>query len=109
MTFLKECDAEYSTVIVSMIELLCSVVQVDMDSQLHKFRQQFLLKSCLLILHRETQSDVKPHIEVYIRLASVCRCFREILRRQSFRRIVKRTVTGFSPIIFITTQTACHV
>jgi len=36
--------------------------------------------------------ETQPHVDIYVRLASVCHQFYEVIRDKRFRRIIKRTL-----------------
>jgi len=42
------------------------------------------------------KSEMRPYVDIYVRLSSVCDRFYEVVRDKRFRRIIKRTLKGLS-------------
>jgi len=63
---------------------------------LYKLRQPILLAACRLYLHNEMKSEVPRYGDVYIRLSSVCKYFREVVSDTQVRQFMRHTLKGLS-------------
>jgi len=57
---------------------------------------QVLLSACWMSLRIQMLFETQPHVDIYVRLASVCRQFYEVIRDKRFRRIIRRNLNGLS-------------
>ena len=47
-------------------------------------------------LRTQMKSEMRPYVDIYVRLASVCDRFYEVVRDKRFRQIIKRTLKRMS-------------
>ena len=64
----------------------------------YKLREMILLKSCRLMICDEMESEIRFNVDVFVRLASVCDRFYEIVRGIQFGQIIRQTVKGLSAL-----------
>jgi len=67
---------------------------VQVEYLLYELREPILLAACWLTLRTEMKAQMRPYVDVYVTLASVCDRFYEVIKDQRFRRIVKTALTG---------------
>ena len=72
------------------------VVTAQVDCLSYKLREMILLKSCWLMIRDEMESEIRPNVDVFVGLASVCDRFYEIVRGRRFRQIIRQTVKGLT-------------
>ena len=65
----------------------------------HELGEPILLSACWMSLRTQMKSEMRPYVDIYVRLASVCDRFYEVVRDKRFRRIIKRTFTGLSYLL----------
>jgi len=61
---------------------------------LYELREPILLTACWLTLRTEMKTQMRPYVDIYITLASVCDGFYEVVRDRRFKRIIKRYLKG---------------
>jgi len=66
------------------------------DQMFYELREPILLAACWISLRTQVKSEMRPYVDIYVRLASVCDLFYEVVRDKRFRRIIKRTLKGLS-------------
>jgi len=60
----------------------------------YELREPILLSACWLSLRTEMKSEMRPSVDIYVRLSSVCDRFYEVVRDERFRRIIRRALKG---------------
>ena len=70
------------------------VLQVEHLS--HELREPILLAACWLTLSSEMKAKMRPNVDTYVTLASVCDRFHDVVRGSRFKRIIKRSLKGLS-------------
>jgi len=64
----------------------------------YELREPIMLAACWMSLRTQMKSEMRPYVDIYVRLASVCDRFYEVVRDKRFRRIIKRTLKGLCPL-----------
>jgi len=78
--------------------MTCCWLSVQVDYLLYELREPILLTACWLTLRSEMKSEMRPYVDIYIRLSSVSDRFYEVVRDRRFRRIIRRTLKGLSTV-----------
>jgi len=60
----------------------------------YELREPILLTACWTWLRTQMKSEMRPYVDIYVRIASVCDRFYEVARNKHFRRIIRRTLKG---------------
>jgi len=58
--------------------------------------ERMLLSACWMSLHTQMKSEMRSYVHIYVRLASVCDRFYEVVRDKRFRRKIKQALKGLS-------------
>ena len=69
---------------------------VQVEYLFYELREPIMLAACWMSLRTQMKSEMRPYVDIYVRLASVCDRFYEVVRDKRFRRIIKRTLKGLS-------------
>ena len=68
-----------------------------MEYLFYELREPILLAACWLSLRTAMKAEMRPGVDIYVRLSSVCDRFYEVVRDKRFRRIIKLALKGLSP------------
>jgi len=61
---------------------------------LYELREPILLTAVWMTLCTEMKVKMRPYVNIYVTLASVCDRFYEVVRDRRFRRIIRRCLKG---------------
>ena len=61
---------------------------------MYELREPILLTACWLMLRSELKAKMRPYVDIYVTLASVCDRFYEVVRDRRFKRLIKCPLKG---------------
>ena len=93
--------SELLTYVRSCVLLTCCKVA----NLFYELREPILLTASWLTLRTQLKLEMRPDINVYKTLSSVCDAFHEVVRDRRCRRILRRTLKGLSHF----TQQQCSI
>ena len=91
---LLQNDNRMTCLIVSTEHECITRLLLQVEYLLYELREPILLTACKLTLRTEMKAQMRPYVDIYVTLASVCDGFYEVVRDRRFKRIIKRCLKG---------------